>query len=163
MLRAPGITGLSESQLSSMPRLRGPQWRRFAHWVSSPMVTNVSSGCRPASLGGSRPLRERDATSVSRTTAAEEGSGKVGMARRRDEGEEFAEFLVGLERIAAQFVGRADRMRARRLPDQLLERQQILVGPVVFVLGAGARRDHLRHSLATSVASRPMARRVLTS
>ena len=109
MLRAPGMTGLSESQLSSMPRLRGPQRRRFAHWVSSPMVTNVSSGCRPASraasLGGSRPLKERDATSVSRTTAAEEGSGKIGMARRGDEGEEFAEFLVGLERIAAQLVG----------------------------------------------------------
>jgi hypothetical protein len=70
---------------------------------------NVSSGRRPASradsLGGSRPLKERDATSGSRTTAGEECSGKVGMARRGDEGEEFAEFLVGLERIASQLVG----------------------------------------------------------
>ncbi len=148
-------TGPSWSRRSISPACgswRPPgQWRRFAHWVSSPMVTNVSSGCRPAgradSLGGSRPLKERDATSVSRTTAGEEGSGKVGMARRGDEGEEFAEFLVGLERIAAQFVGRADRVRARRLPDQLLERQQILVGSVVLVLGAGARCDHLRHCL----------------
>src|SRR5580700_6273616 len=110
---APGITGLSESHASSMPRLRGPQRRSFAHCVSSPMVTNVSSGCRPASraasLGGSRPLKERDATSVSRTTAREDGSGKVGVTRLGDEGQELLEFLIGLERVTAQLVNRADR------------------------------------------------------
>ena len=54
------------------------------------------------------------------------GSGKVGVARLGDEGEELVEFLVGLEGIAAQLVHRADRMGARSLPDQLLQRHQVL-------------------------------------
>ena len=91
-----------------MPRLRGPQQRSFAHWVSSPMVTNVSNGCRPASraasLGGSRSLNERDATSVPGTTARDDGSGKVGVARLGDEGQELIQFLIRLERVAAQLV-----------------------------------------------------------
>ena len=72
------------------------------------MVTNVSSGCLPtnrvARPGESRPLNEREATSVSRMTARDDRSGKVGVARHGDESEELVEFLVGLERVATQLV-----------------------------------------------------------
>jgi hypothetical protein len=102
---AAGITGLPVSHASRLARLRGPQRRSRVHWMSSPTVTNVTSGCKPMSrvsnAGGTRPLKERDATSVSRTTAPGRGSGKVGVARLGDEGEELVEFLVGLEGIAA--------------------------------------------------------------
>ena len=128
--------------------LRGPQRRSFAHCVSSPMVTNVSSGCRPASraasLGGSRPLNERDATSVSRTTASAGGSGKVRVPGPGHERQERVKFLIGLERVTAQLVNRADRVCAGRLPDQLIKRNQVLAASIVSVLGARARRNHLR-------------------
>jgi hypothetical protein len=69
MLLPPGITGLSASQSSSIARLRGPQRRSLVHWVSSPTVTKVTSGCRPTSRAanpaGSRPVKDLDATSVS--------------------------------------------------------------------------------------------------
>lgn len=69
MLLPPGITGLSESQSSSIARLRGPQRRSLVHCVSSPTVTKVTKGWRPArrvaNAAGSRPLNDRDATSVS--------------------------------------------------------------------------------------------------
>ena len=39
------------------------------------------------------------------------GSGKGGLARAGDEGEEGAEFLAGLEGITAQVINRADRAR----------------------------------------------------
>jgi hypothetical protein len=72
------------------------------------MVTNVSNGCLPtnraASPGESRPLNEREATSVSRMTARDGRSGKVGVARLSDEGEELVKFLISLERVAAQLV-----------------------------------------------------------
>jgi hypothetical protein len=46
-----------------------PSAAAFVHWVSSPTVTKVTSGCRPTSLAanaaGSRPLNDLDATSVS--------------------------------------------------------------------------------------------------
>ncbi len=61
------------------------------------------------------------------------GSGKVGVARLGDEGEELgdegeelAELLVSLESIAARLVHRADRVGTRGLPDQLLQRHQVL-------------------------------------
>ena len=44
------------------------------------------------------------------------GSGKVGLTRIGDEGEELAEFLTGLEGIAAQVINRADWARTRGLP-----------------------------------------------
>lgn len=79
----PGMTGLSASQPSSIARLAGPQERSLVHWVISPTVTNVSSGCRPSSraarAGVSRPLKDREATPVSRTTALAAPSGKVGV------------------------------------------------------------------------------------
>jgi len=54
------------------------------------------------------------------------------VTRLADERQELLELLVGLECVAPQFVGRADRVRARRLPDQFLQRQQILAAtPVV--------------------------------
>lgn len=85
------------------------------------MVTKVSRGCRPtrrvASGCGSRPLNDREATSVSRTTAPWDRSGKVCVAGSGDEGEERFEFLAGLERVAAELVKRADGMGARCLPD----------------------------------------------
>jgi len=85
---------------------------------------------------------------VSRTTACADGSGNVGVTRLADERQELLEFLVGLERVAPQFVGRADRVRARRLTDQFLQRQQILAAtPIVLIFGARARPDHLRPDL----------------
>jgi hypothetical protein len=84
------ITGLLASQPSSIARLRGIQCLSLVHWVSSPTVTNVTRGCFPANreanADGSRPLNDRDATSVSRTTARTRHSGKVGVAGRGDEG-----------------------------------------------------------------------------
>jgi hypothetical protein len=44
------------------------------------------------------------------------GSRKVGLTRIGDEGEELAEFLTGLEGIAAQVINRADWARTRGLP-----------------------------------------------
>ena len=49
-------------------------------------------------------MNEREATSVSRMTARDGRSGKVGVARHGDEGEELVEFLIGLERVATQLV-----------------------------------------------------------
>ena len=80
MLRAAEMTGLSDRQLSSAAPLPGPQFRSLVHWVSSPMVTKVGKGCRPARTGASRPRKECDATSVSKTTARAGGSGKVRVA-----------------------------------------------------------------------------------
>jgi hypothetical protein len=40
----------------------------------------------------------------------------VGLTRIGDEGEELAEFLTGLEGIAAQVINRADWARTRGLP-----------------------------------------------
>src|ERR1022692_2151598 len=108
MLFPPGITGLSDSHESSIARFRGPQSRGLVHWVSSPTVTNDKSGCAPASRaassGWSRPLKEREATSVSRTMARDGGLGKVGVARGGDEDQELVEFLIGLESVAAQLI-----------------------------------------------------------
>jgi hypothetical protein len=150
----PGITGLSDSQPSSIAVLRGPQWRSL---VSSPTVTKLSSGCLPirraASLGGSRFLKDCEATSVSRTTAPADGSGKVCVARLGDEGEELIEFFVGLESVATQLVDRLDGVGARRLPDQFLQRHQITMARIGRVLGATARRNHLRRVRDSSVAS----------
>src|ERR1017187_152858 len=121
MVFPPGITGLSDSHESSMARFRGPQPPSLVHGVSSPPVTNVNSGCAPASRaassGWSRPLNERDATSVSKTMARDGRLGKVGVTGGGDEGQELVEFLIGLEGIAAQLVDRADRVRAAGLPD----------------------------------------------
>jgi hypothetical protein len=101
----PGMTGLSDSQSSSIAMLRGPQWRSLVHLVSSPTVTKLSSGClstrRAASPGASRFRKDREATSVSKTTAPADGSGKVCVARLGDEGEELVEFFVSLEGVAA--------------------------------------------------------------
>jgi len=101
----PGITGLSDSHESSIALFRRPQFRSLVHWVSSPTVTNVNSGCAPAnraaSSGWSRPLNDREATSVSKTMARDGSSGKVGVAGSGDEGEELVEFLVGLEGVTA--------------------------------------------------------------
>jgi hypothetical protein len=55
------------------------------------------------------------------------GSGKGGLARAGDEGEELVEFLAGFEGIAAQVITRADRARTRSLPDELRKRHQALI------------------------------------
>ena len=111
-------------------------------------MTNDSRGCEPirrvASVGGSRILNEREATSVSRTTARSLGSGKLGVARLGDESEELIQFFVGLERVAAQFVHRSDRVRTGRPPDQILKRHQVRIGLALRMFGAYARPDHLR-------------------
>jgi hypothetical protein len=64
-------------------------------------------GCVPtsraASRGGSRSRNDRDATSVSRTTASAGGSGK---ARVPGLGQERVKFLIGLERVVAQLTDR---------------------------------------------------------
>lgn len=123
MVRLPGMTGLPDSQSSSIARLRGPQRRRLAHWVISPMVTNVRIGCRPtsrvASPEGSRPRNDREATSVSRTTALAAGSGNVRAPRLGHEREKLIELFIALERVVAQLVDRGDRVSARRLLNQL--------------------------------------------
>lgn len=71
-------------------------------------MTNVNSGCAPAiraaSAAGKRPLREREATSVSRTIARDGSSGKVGVPRLGNEREELVQFLVGLEDVATQLI-----------------------------------------------------------
>jgi hypothetical protein len=108
MALLPGMTGLSASQLSSIARLRGPQWRSLVHWASSPTVTKVTIGCVPtkraASRGGSRSRNDRDATSVSRTTASAGGSGKVRVPGLGHERQECVKFLIGLERAVAQLA-----------------------------------------------------------
>src|ERR1039458_4439343 len=67
---------------------------------------------------------------------------------------------------ASQLVDRSDRVRAGRLPDQLLQRRQVSAAPVRLVLGARARRNHLRPGLILvpnpSVAARTAAARAAT-
>ena len=52
--------------------------------------------------------------------------GKVGVTGLGDEGQELVELLIGLEGIASQLVDRADGVRAGGVPDQLIERQQVI-------------------------------------
>jgi hypothetical protein len=51
---------------------------------------------------------------------------------------------TGFERVAAQLIDRADRARARRLPDQFRKRHQVFAVPARQVLGVRTRQDHLR-------------------
>ena len=71
------------------------------------------------------------------------GSGKAGLARAGDEGEERVEFLAGLEGITAQVINRADRARTRGLLDEFLKRHQALITRVQPMPGTRSRRDHL--------------------
>ena len=49
-------------------------------------------------------MKEREATSVSSTTARGEGLGKVGVPGPDDEGQELIEFPIGFECITAKFI-----------------------------------------------------------
>src|SRR6266851_1363075 len=104
-------------------------------------------GCLPtrraASGAGSSPLKDREATSVSRTTTPEDRSGKVGVAGLGDEGKERFKLLIGVEHVATQLVDRADGVGTGRLPDQLLKGHEVGACWLLRVLGAAARRDHL--------------------
>lgn len=86
------MTGLSASHDSSTALLRGPHCRNLVHCVNSPLVAKVSIGCIPTSpaayAAGNRSLNERDAASVSSTTARGLWSGKVSVSRCGDESQE---------------------------------------------------------------------------
>ena len=84
-------------------------------------------GQRGRQHGREMSLNERDATS--KTTAPAFDSGNARVPGLGHESEELVEFLVGLERVATQLVDRADRVRAGRLPDQLVERRQVIPRP----------------------------------
>jgi len=104
------------------------------------MVTNVSNGCLPtrraASGAASGPPSAREATSASRTTAPQDRSGNVCAAGPGDGSEERAEVLAGLEHHAAELVGRADRVTAGCLTDQLIQGRQVIALRTPRVPGA---------------------------
>ncbi len=120
--------------------LRRPQCRSLVHWTSSLTVTNARTGWVPAdraaSRWGSRPRKEREATSVSKTTASTDSSAKAGAPGCGHEREELIQLLIGLERVAAQLVNRADRMRAGRPGNQLIQRHQVALTGCLLDCGA---------------------------
>ncbi len=64
---------------------------------------------------------------MSRTTAPAGWSGKVSVAGRGDERQELLELFLGVERVAAQLVDRADRVRTGRLTEELVQKHQVSV------------------------------------
>ena len=102
------------SQWARCFRRATPHRRRSAHFVISARVTNVMSGCRPASRAymdpGSSPLNRSEATSVSRTIGS---TGYASSVRRATLGvlEELVQFLFALEDIATLGIfWRSDRL-----------------------------------------------------
>src|ERR1700691_6556371 len=71
------------------------------------------------------------------------GSGKVGVPRLSDQGEEFVQSLVGLKCVTAQLVHRADRVGTGSAPDQFLQRDQIFAASLALMFSMRAHRTYL--------------------